>query len=135
MSIEVTINNTNTITSTPDFEGVIAKRNGEGEFAPRTYTVFSIPKTLLDEVREMVEQYGEELDCEFDSDGELEQYHEDETIDKLLRHLVYAEGCPKTFSITVEFTVEAMNGDEATTKLTDELGWGLDYNVTSVYED
>lgn len=141
MSVNVEISGMGRILTESEFSNYTAQKVGdppaEGQYDLRKkkYNVYAIETELLVELKEMMENVADELDCEFNEDGELEQYHEDETLDKLLRKFLYVERQPLTYNVTVEFTVEAFSQEEAETKVTDELGWGLDYNVTSVYED
>lgn len=142
MNIEVSNNSSNQILTATEFETISNIRTGESpvegqyDLRPKTYKVFRVPTALLDELREYFVEYTDDLDSDdFDSDGELQQYNEDGTLDRFLRHFVYVERQPKTYNVTVEFTVEAMDENEAEEKVTESISWGADYNITSTYED
>jgi len=140
MSVNVELNGSNRILSTHEFESHFGAKKGEApaegqhDFRPRVNTIFSIPNELVDELREMLAEYADD-GGEFDDDGALETYNDDETIDKLLKQMFYVEKEPTTYNVTVEFTVEAMSAEEAEQKVAEEIGWGADYQITSVYED
>lgn len=142
MSVETSINSINKVLSTTEFETAISLKTGEAppegqtDFRPKTYSVFRVPTALLDELKEYFNEQADDLDSDsFDEDGELQQYHEDETLDRLLRHFVYVERQPKTYNVTVEFTVEALSEQEAEEKVSNDISWGADYHITSTYED
>lgn len=142
MNIEVSNNSSNQILTATEFETISNIRTGESpvegqyDLRPKTYKVFRVPTALLDELREYFVEYTDDLDSDdFDSDGELQQYNEDGTLDRFLRHFVYVERQPRTFNVTVEFTVEAMDENEAEEKVAESISWGADYNITSTYED
>lgn len=142
MAVETTINSTNQILGTQEFESIINLKTGEAppegqhDFRPRTFKVFRVPVALLDELKEYFSEYADDLDSDaFDEDGELVSYHDDESLDSLLRHFVYVQRQPKTYNVTVEFTVEALSEQEAEEKVQGEISWGADYNITSTYED
>lgn len=143
MNIEASFNSTNQILGTQEFESIINLKSGEAppegqyDHRPRTYKVFRVPTMLLEELKEYFSEYADDLDSDaFDEEGELQQYNEDETLDKFLRHFVYVERQPTTYNVTVEFTVEAMDEQDAEDKVNESInGWSIDWHITETRED
>jgi len=118
---EVTLNTENFIHGNSDYEN--------------NYTV-SFPKHIIDNLKRYYEQQNFE-DIEFeDESGELINYAQGvEEVDAVLRHIVYVARAQRTYEVNIAFTVDARTAEEAEQIVTDELPWGLDYNLLSVEED
>jgi len=137
---EVTLNTENFIADGADYqrksEEHTVEKLGEREYKRPTNTIIAFPQHIIANLK----NYYEEQDCdsvEFEDEGELIDYSgcDSDPINALIKHILYAEKGRRNYEVTVAFTVEARTDEEAEQIVTDELSWGLDYNLISVIED
>jgi hypothetical protein len=80
---------------------------------PLKHRIFAVPKTLLDGVISFYDEMEDPQGEDFDDEGMLKHYHEDERIDEFIRHFVTAYKENTKFCVTVEFVVQADTEEEA----------------------
>jgi len=137
---EVTLNTENFIADGADYqrksEEHTVEKLGEREYKRPTNTIIAFPKGLIDDLKAYYENQGFE-DEEFeDGEGELIDYaNRADEVDAILRHILFVCKSRVDYTVTVAFNVEARSAEEAENLVTDELPWGLDYNLISVEED
>lgn len=80
---------------------------------PHKHRIYAVPKSLIDGLIEYYDEIDDPQKEDFDSDGTLKHYHEDERIDEFIRHFVTAQKAETKFRVTVEFVVVAETEEEA----------------------
>jgi deoxyribodipyrimidine photolyase-like uncharacterized protein len=134
MKIEVT-NRTSNMTTIQMLEEQ-SKRYAESYQPPQTLS-FTFPRELINEVQEyIINNYSANI-TQFDGLGNAVTLDEDPILDRLLKHMFYAEEVKQMYRVTVDIMVEAEDEGDAEHKVTQEL-FNCDFaevSVDSVYED
>lgn len=137
---DVMLNTDNFIYDTNDYykksSDVTERELGGTKYNDPNNFVIAFPKGLIDDLKTYYENQGFE-DEEFeDGEGELIDYaNRAEEVDAILRHILYVSKSRVDYTVTVAFNVEARSAEEAENLVTEELPWGLDYNLLTVEED
>lgn len=133
MKVEAVNNSSNMVYGEQEFSNTIAvKKNPDSSFSSPKYSVFKVERTLLDDLRGYLEEIAEEAEEEdFDEDGYLKHFHEDERLSDFLKQFAIVEKKPNTYKVTVEFIVEAETEEEANEKVSDCIRGG-DYETWEI---
>lgn len=136
MEITVTHNLSNRIHSTYELETAQSERfTNKLGLSEAKNSVINIPLTILNGLANYLRD-RDYHNNDFDSDRQLDEYHSDSEINDLLRYLFTVEREPSNYSVSVSFTVEADDENDAEDQIYSELSTtGLDYNILSVEED
>lgn len=122
-----------------EFSDVLAvKRNPESSFSSSRYSVFKVDRSLQADLRGYLEEIAEEAEPEdFDEDGYLKSFHEDERLSNFLRQFARVEKTPNTYRVTVEFIVEAETEEDANDKVDNSIRGGdyETYEITDTQEE
>lgn len=139
MKVEVTKMTQNAVYGEHEFSRAIAETlPSEMASPPKKYTVYKVEKNLLNDLCIHFEELAPEMmDEDFDEDGELKQYHEDEAVSDFLKQFIRVERKPNTYIVTVEFVVEADNEEDANDKVSGSIRYGEveDWSITDTRED
>lgn len=129
----------NVVYGETEFSNTVAvKKNPEASFSSPKYLIYKVERDLLDDLRGYLEEIAEEAEPEdFDEDGYLKSYHEDERLSDFLKQFVRVEKSPKIYKVTVEFIVEAETEEEANGKVDDSIRSGdyESYEITDTEEE
>lgn len=136
MGYEVTNNMNITVASEEEFTRLKSEKlNPDAEYSPKRYRIVALEWTLLDAIKTRLEEIAEEAE-DIDWDGtELKQYNEDEEVSDLLKKLFSVEKTPNRYRVSVEFTVEADDMDEAEEQVSSAIKGYMDYEILSTDED
>lgn len=137
---DVMLNTDNFIKDTDDYykksSDVTVREIGANKYNEPNNVIIAFPKGLVDDLKAYYETRRFE-DEEFeDGEGELIDYaNRAYEVDAILRHILYVSKSRVDYTVTVAFNVEARSAEEAENLVTEELPWGLDYNLLTVEED
>lgn len=139
MKVESSNNTSNMIFGEQEFSNVIAvKANPESQYSSSKYSVYKVERDLLSDLKGYLEEIAEEAEPEdFDEDGELKHYHEDERLSDFLKQFVRIEKTPTMYKVTVEFLVQAETEEEANDKVDNSIRSGdyETYEITDTEEE
>ena len=115
---------------------VTVREFGGNKYNEPNYDIIAFPKGLINDLKDYYQNQGFE-DEEFeDGEGELIDYaNRADEVDAILRHILFVSKSRVDYTVTVAFNVEARSAEEAENLVTEELPWGLDYNLLTVEED
>ena len=139
MKVEVTKLTQNAVYGEHEFSQAIAETIDSVErYHPKKYTVYKVDRDLLNDLCIHFEELADDMgDEDFDEDGELKQYHEDEAVSDFLKQFIRVERKPSTYVVTVEFVVEADDEEDANDKVSGSIRYGEveDWSITDTRED
>ena len=138
MKIETTNRAENKIIGVEEFQRAFDAKKpiySGSELTKREFAIFKVPIELLDALKEYYDEIDDPNPEDFDSDGELKSYAEDEVISDFIKHFIYAEKRKTEYLVTVEVVVEADDEDEAREEVEKELRCLYSWEVTDVNEN
>lgn len=139
MKIEITNRAENKIIGAEEFQRAFDAKKPiyEGsELVKREFAIFRVPIELLDALREYLQEKEDDAEeGDFDENGELKHYAEDETVSDFLKNFLYAEKRKTEYLVTVEVVVEADDEDSAREAVENEMRCFYSWEVTDVNEN
>lgn len=139
MKIETTNRAENKIIGVEEFQRAVDAKKPiyEGsELVKREFAIFKVPIELLDALGEYLQEKEDDAEeRDFDENGELKHYAEDETVSDFLKNFLYAEKKLTEYAVTVEVVVEADDEDSAREAVENDLRCMHSWEVTYVQEN
>lgn len=139
MKIEITNRAENKIIGVEEFQRAFDAKvpiYSGSELTKREFAIFKVPIELLDALREYLEEKEDDAEeRDFDENGELKHYAEDETVSDFIKHFLYAEKKKSEYLVTVEIVVEADDEDSAKEEVENDLRCMHSWEVTDVQEN
>ena len=105
------------------------------ELMKKEFVIFRVPVELLDALKEYYDEIEDPNPEDFDENGELKHYAEDETVSDFIKNFLYAEKKQTEYLVTVEVVVEADDEESAREEVENNLRCYYSWEITDVQEN